>query len=266
MRRRLVAIAVLATAVSLNAVRAEDGVVAYVDGRAVKTFQVFQAGVKFTQRLRNTPFGAQNAFLLGQVVDVAILSDAARRDGYVPASVEADRDYEADSGAAAVMIQKLTAELNPDDAAVRTAYEKLEPGSEYRARHILVSSREAATEVLGRIQNGEDFARIAKDASLDKASGAQGGELGWFDKDRMVPEFAKATAALTPGRFSDPVQTRYGWHVIQLEEARPGTVPAFETEAPKIRQAILQRAIGERIADLRSTADVRWVVPKPKGW
>lgn len=260
------ALAVLATAASMNAVRAEDGVVAYVDGRAVRTFQVFQAGVKFAQRIRSAPYAAQSAFLHGQVVDVAILSDAARWEGYVPASVEADRDYEADSEAAAVMLRKLSTDLNPDPAAVRTAYEKLEPGSEYRARHILVPSKEAATEILGRIQNGEDFAEIAKVTSLDKESGAQGGELGWFGKDRMVPEFAQATAALSPGRVSDPVQTRYGWHVIQLQEVRRGTVPPFETEAPKVRQAILQRAIGERIAALRSTADVRWVVAKPAGW
>lgn len=266
MRGVAYALAVLATAAYLNPVRADDGVVAYVDGRAVKTFQVFQAGVKFSARMRSVPYAAQNAFLFGQVVDVAVLSDAARRDGYAPASVEADRDYAADSEAAAVMIRKLTADLNPDEAAVRTAYEKLEPVSEYRARHILVPSKEAATEVLARIQGGEDFADVAKAVSLDKASGARGGDLGWFAGDRMVPEFAKATAALSPGRFSDPVQTRYGWHLIQLQEARQGTVPPYDSEAPRLRQAIVQRAIGERIASLRSAADVRWVVPKPAGW
>jgi peptidyl-prolyl cis-trans isomerase C len=266
MRGIAFALAVLATTVSLNAARADDGVVAYVDGRAVKSFQVFQAGVKFSQRLKNAPYAAQTAFLHGQVVDVAILSDAARREGYAPASVEADRDYEADSEAAAVMIRKLASDSKPDEAAVRTAYEKLEPAPEYRARHILVPSKEAATEVLARVQNGEDFAEIAKAASLDKESGAQGGELGWFAKDRMVPEFGTASAALSPGRFSDPVETRYGWHVIQLQEVRPGTRPPFEMEAPRVRQEIVQRAIGEKIAALRSAADVRWVVQKPAGW
>lgn len=266
MRGFAFALTILATTLSPNAVRADDGVVAYVDGRAVKSFQVFQAGVKFSQRLRSAPYSAQTAFLHGQVVDVAILSDAARREGYASASVEADRDYEVDSEAAAVMLRKLANDLRPDDAEVRTAYEKIEPGSEYRARHILVPSKEAATEIAGRIQNGEDFADIAKVVSLDKDSGARGGDLGWFAKDRMVPEFAEATAALAPGRFSDPVQTRYGWHLIQLQEVRPGTRPSYEMEAPRLRQSIVQRAIGERIAVLRSAADVRWVVRKPAGW
>lgn len=266
MRGFAYALAILATAASLNSAPAEEGVVAYVDGRAVNTLQVSQAGAKFSARLKNAPNAARNAFLFGQVVDVAILSDVARRDGIVPASVEADRDYDADSEAAGVLIRKLATELDPGEAAVRTAYEKQEPVSEYRARHILVDSREAATEVLGRIQGGEDFAEVAKAVSLDKASGARGGDLGWFAGDRMVPEFAAATAALSPGRFSDPVQTRYGWHLVQLQEVRRGTVPPFDREAPRIRQAIVQRAIGERIAALRSAADVRWVVPKPAGW
>jgi peptidyl-prolyl cis-trans isomerase C len=266
MRRSVLAVLALSAGMAWNSSRADDGVVAYVDGRAVQKSQVREAGAKFAQRLANVPAESRAAFLVGQVVDVAILSDAARRDGIAPATVEADRDYVRDMPAAQAMLGQLTREAAPEEAAVRSAYDARRPEPEFRARHILLSSEEDAVRVLGRIRSGEPFGEIAKAVSLDKGSAVIGGELGWFTKERVVPEFGKAVAALSPGFVSDPVRSSFGWHVVQLEEVRPGVRPSFEAAAPQLRQELLQSGVGNRIAALRSSADVRWVVPKPSGW
>lgn len=266
MRRHAFAMLALVSAMAFSGACAEDGIVAYVDGRAVKSGQVQEAGIRFSQRLANAPAESRAAFLVGQVVDVAILSDAARREGVAPATVDADRDYARDMTAAQAMLARISGESAPDDAAIRSAYDAQVPGTEYRARHILVPTEEAALEARGRIQNGERFETVAKAVSVDKGSAVAGGELGWFAKERMVPEFGKAVAALAPGFVSEPVKSQFGWHLIQLQEVRTATIPAFEADAPRLRQVLLQRAIAGRIAMLRLAADVRWVAPKPSGW
>ncbi|WP_408903166.1 peptidylprolyl isomerase [Methylobacterium radiotolerans] len=266
MRRSVLAVVALTTGIAWHSARAEDGVVAYVDGRAVQTAQVRQAGAMFSKRLANVPAESRAAFLVGQVVDIAILSDAARRDRVAPPTVEADRDYARDLSAAQAMLSQITREAAPEDAAVRSAYDALKPQTEFRARHVLLKSEEDAVRAIGRIRGGEPFEDVARSMTLDQRSAQIGGELGWFTKDRVVPELGKAVAALSPGFLSEPVRTQFGWHVVQLEETRPGTLPSFEAEAPRLRQDLLERGVGGRIAALRSGADVRWVVPKPSGW
>jgi len=88
------------------------------------------------------------------------------------------------------------------------------------ARHILVPSEAEARQVLARLQAGEDFAQVAQELSIDTASGAQGGDLGWFGGGAMVPEFEQAAFSLEIGQTSEPVQTTYGFHIIQVLDRR----------------------------------------------
>ena len=129
------------------------------------------------------------------------------------------------------------------------------------ARHILVADEEAANAVIERLENGEDFAALAIELSEDTGSGAVGGDLGWFGKGQMVPAFETTAFSLEDGEISDPVQSNFGWHIIQ--KLGHTTVPMSPSAYDQARQT----AFDEFIATLREEADIvihdRWMERVP---
>jgi peptidyl-prolyl cis-trans isomerase C len=127
----------------------------------------------------------------------------------------------------------------PTEQELRAEYETqlaAMPKTEYHARHILVATEAAAQKIIERLNKGEKFEALAKSESLDSSKN-NGGDLGWFTSGRMVPEFAGAVMALKPNEYThNPVQTQYGWHVIQLLETREVTPPPFD----QVRQRLVQ--------------------------
>lgn len=134
------------------------------------------------------------------------------------------------------------------DEELRALYdEQLEgdPGLEFKARHILVESQGEAVDIIAQLEDGADFAEIAKEKSTGP-SGPSGGDLGWFPPDRMVPEFSNAVQGLNDGEYSKaPVQTQFGWHVILREESRESVPPPFES----VRDALKQQVEGQKLQD-----------------
>jgi peptidyl-prolyl cis-trans isomerase C len=128
------------------------------------------------------------------------------------------------------------------------------PQPEVHARHILVATEEDAKKALARVKAGEDFAKVATELSKDP--GAEGGDLGWFTKDKMVPEFAEAAFKLEPGQISDPVKTQFGWHIIKVEEKRMKTFPPFEQVKDQAARYVVQKAQSELIMQLRNGAKI----------
>ena len=128
---------------------------------------------------------------------------------------------------------------------------------EVKARHILVSTEKEADEIIAQLKKGADFATLAKEKTIDPSGKTSGGELGWFTKDEMVPEFAKAAFALKKGEFTQkPVHTQFGWHVIQVEDRRPGKALPYEQEAPRLAQEMATKIISERVRELDKQAKV----------
>jgi len=130
------------------------------------------------------------------------------------------------------------------------------PEEEVRARHILVPEEAEAKAALARVRKGEDFAKVAAELSKDPGSGKEGGDLGWFAKDRMVAPFADAAFKLKPGEVSEPVKSDFGWHVIKLEERRAKPLPVFDEVKPQIDQYLQRKAQQDIILALRSAAKV----------
>jgi|SRR5580704_8072438 len=131
----------------------------------------------------------------------------------------------------------------PSEAEEKARYDaevaKL-PKTEYRARHIQVSSQEQAQKIIDQLKKGAKFEDLAKKYSLDSTKDA-GGDLGFFSPQSMVPPFASAVEGLKKGEFTQtPVQTPYGWHVIKLEDTRDKPVPSFDQVKDKVAQMLEQ--------------------------
>lgn len=135
------------------------------------------------------------------------------------------------------------------------------PETEVHARHILVPTEEEAKAALARVKNGEDFAKVADAVSKDP--GSQGGDLGWFTKDKMVPEFAAAAFKLEPGQISDPVKSEFGWHVIKVEGKREKSFPPFEQVKDQVARYVAQKAQSDDITKLREAAKIERMTPPP---
>ena len=144
------------------------------------------------------------------------------------------------------------------DATVQKTYDDVaktqKPEPEVHARHILLPTEEEAKAALARVKGGEDFAKVASDVSKDP--GSKGGDLGWFTKDRMVPEFAEAAFKLEPGQISDPVKSQFGWHVIKVEEKRTKQFPKLEEVRDQVVRYVMQKAEGDEVMKLRDAAKV----------
>ena len=136
-----------------------------------------------------------------------------------------------------------------DEAAAKQTSEE-----EISARHILVPTEDEAKAALKRVKGGEDFAKVADEVSKDP--GSKGGDLGWFTKDRMVPEFGEAAYKLSKGQISDPVKSQFGWHVIKLEDKRRKPFPAFEDVKTQVAQYVAQKSQTELIVKLREGAKI----------
>ena len=151
------------------------------------------------------------------------------------------------------------------DAAIKAAYDEAakaqKPQTEIHARHILVGTEEEAKAALKRLMGGEEFADIAK--SVSKDPGAEGGDLGWFTKDRMVPEFAEAAFKLDVGQVSDPVKTPFGWHIIEVLDKREKTFPALDQVKDQVSRYVVQKAQSAMVAELRKNAKIERTEPPP---
>lgn len=138
-------------------------------------------------------------------------------------------------------------------------------GEEYKASHILVKTEDEAKKIIAELEKGGDFKALAKKHSIDPA-GSEGGDLGWFTADRMVPPFSEAVVALENGKFSkEPVQTQFGWHVILREEARALTPPPYDAVKEQIRPMLQRQKAQAMIENLRNSAKIEVLLaPEPK--
>lgn len=133
---------------------------------------------------------------------------------------------------------------------------------EYKARHILLSSAEDAVAVIEALDGGAEFAKLASERSTGPSK-VQGGDLGWFEADQMVPPFSKATAALENGAYSTtPVKTQFGWHVILREDSRKAPPPSLDSVRDEIKQEIQQEYVAKAITEVRESIRIEVVNPE----
>ncbi|SCZ64080.1 peptidylprolyl isomerase [Thiohalomonas denitrificans] len=157
------------------------------------------------------------------------------------------------------MVRKAMEDNPATDEQLRAEYDQLKDSlviSEYKASHILVEEKEQAEQLIAQLDDGADFAELAGEHSTGP-TGKNGGDLGWINPQQMVPPFSQALQQMETGSYSkEPVNTRFGWHVIKLDESRQSEPPAFEDLKGQLAQMTQQRRVSEYIAALREKADI----------
>ena len=145
------------------------------------------------------------------------------------------------------------------DEAIQEAYDAkyadFQGTDEFNASHILVESEEEAQEIKAQLDDGADFAELAKEHSTGP-SGPNGGELGWFGPGQMVPAFEEAVIGLEKEQVSEPVKTQFGWHVVTLNDKRKSEAPELEQVRAELTQTLQQDVIQARIDELTQGADI----------
>jgi peptidyl-prolyl cis-trans isomerase C len=182
----------------------------------------------------------QRGIALDNLIRAQVVAEQAAKDGL---DKSGDTAYMLELARLNVLQQavqeRYLKDRQPSEQELRAEYETqlaAMPKTEYHARHILVATEPFAQKIIERLDKGEKFDALAKSESMDSSKN-NGGDLGWFTPGRMVPEFAGAVMALKPGEYTHkPVQTQYGWHVIQLLETREVTPPPFD----QVRQRLVQ--------------------------
>ena len=168
------------------------------------------------------------------------------------------------------LLQSVGKEALTDEATHKVyddAVKQLGEQQEVHARHILIraapgddkAGKEAEDKikaVIERLKKGEDFAKVASDVTEDPSGKANGGDLGYFSKEQMVPEFSDTAFKLEKGQISEPVKTQFGWHVIKVEDKRAKTVPKFEEVKPQIESYVTRKAQAELVTKLRAEAKI----------
>ena len=161
-------------------------------------------------------------------------------------------------------VQDLIKNSTASDDMLKAEYEKIKAkitGTEYKARHILVEKEADAKDIIAKLKKDPGlFEKLAMEKSKDAGSKVRGGELGWFDLSRMVPEFGAAMSKLEKGAITqEPVKTQFGYHVIQLEDTRPIEAPPFEEVKPQLAQHLQQQNVQKQMEDLKAKAKIEIV-------
>ena len=264
MRRGLASAAltgVFALALFAGPVRAEDAnpVLAKVNGAEIRKSDLTLAEEELGPSLAQMDPSTKDDNVLSFLIDMKLVSKAAEDK-----KVQDSDDFKkrmAFARSRLLMDNLLASEgkAATTDDAMKKVYEdaskQISGEQEVHARHILVETEDEAKAIEDELKKGGDFAELAKKKSKDPGS-ADGGDLGFFTKDQMVPEFANVAFSLEPGKISDPVKTQFGWHVIKVEEKRNRKPPDFEQVKGQIETYVTRKAQADYVSKLREAAKI----------
>ena len=240
-------------------VRAEDKVLAKVNGSEIRQSDVALAVEELGPSLAQMDPATKDENVLAFLIDMKIVAKAAEDK-----KVQDADDFKkrlAFTRNRLLMDSLLASEgkAATTDEAMKKVYEEaskqISGEQEVRARHILVETEDEAKGIVEELKKGADFAELAKKKSKDPGA-SDGGDLGFFTKEQMVPEFSAAAFALEPGKISDPVKSQFGWHVIKVEEKRNRKPPDFDQVKGQIETYVTRKAQAEYVGKLREAAKV----------
>ena len=240
-------------------VRAEDKVLAKVNGSEIRQSDLALAEEELGPSLAQMDPATKDENVLSFLIDMKIVSRAAEDK-----KVQDSEDFKKRLAFARnrLLMDSLLAsegKAATNDESMKKVYEEaskqISGEEEVHARHILVETEDEAKAVKAELDKGGDFAEVAKKKSKDPGA-SDGGDLGFFTKDQMVPEFSQVAFSLEPGTISDPVKSQFGWHIIKVEEKRKRKAPDFDQVKAQIETYVTRKAQAEYVGKLRDSAKI----------
>lgn len=235
-------------------------VVAKVGGQDITRLEVVNIMQKMPENIRQLPIQNVYPMALEQIINAKIIEEKVatvdlENDETVQARLQAAKEQIVRSVFLEQQVDKKMSEerLKKAYAEYQKDFPKVE---EVRARHILVPDEEKAKELLKRLQGGESFEKLAKENSQD-GTAAQGGDLGYFTLQDVVPAFGEAAFALKPGELAkEPVKSQYGYHIVKVEDKRIRPVPPYEELKPSLEQQVRRTVLSEVLEDWRDKTKI----------
>ncbi|MFZ0723217.1 MAG: peptidylprolyl isomerase [Xanthobacteraceae bacterium] len=253
------ALAALLIAPAVAKAQDSDALIARVNGVEIHQSDLALAEDEVGASIPQMAPDQKREYLITYLTDVVILAQAADKQKI------GDRDdvkrhlaFERNKVLMETLLQDTGKAALTDDAMHKVydeAVKQMPPEEEVHARHILVPTEAEAKDIEDQLKKGADFATLAKEKSKDPGA-ADGGDLGYFTKEQMVPEFSDAAFKLEKGQISDPVHTQFGWHIIQVEDKRTKPTPTFDQVRSQLENFVAHKAQAEMVENLRKSATI----------
>jgi peptidyl-prolyl cis-trans isomerase C len=264
----LAAGAALLVALAGVGVEAQDTVIAKVNGKTITASDMKLAEAEIGGDLGSLPEETRRRVLLEFLIENQLFADAAEAQKMgTGTGYEQRMQYWRRRALRDIYFDTTVKDAVKDVDAKRVYDQQLgsvKADDEVRARHILVETKEKATELVEKLAHGGDFAQLAKEHSKDPGSKDRGGELGFFTRGQMVPQFEEVAFKLGAGEVGQPFETQFGWHVVKVDEKRQRPLPTFDAVKDRIMGAMLHQKAQQIATDLRGKAQIEYIDPEIK--
>lgn len=249
-------------------VAAEDKVIAKVNGRAITEADLRLAEGEIGNDLGTLPTEQRRRVLVEYLIENMLFAEAAEKAqlGTGQSFDERQRYWQRRALRDAYFDHNVKGAVT--EAEAKKFYDaqvaSTSSQEEVRARHILVDTEEKAKEIYENIAHGADFTAMARQFSKDPGSKEDGGDLGYFTRGRMVPQFEETAFKTPKGEVALPIKSQFGWHLIKVEDKRQKGAPAFDKIKDRIIATLVHRRAQEMGQNLRGTAKLEFVDPELK--
>lgn len=246
-----------------------DPIVARVNGKEIYRSEVVRELQNMGAQAQQIPPQILYPQLLEKVIVTKLVSDKGYAEKMQNDPEVKDRMKAAEAQIVADVYVHKTVQPKITEAKIKARYDELaakfKPEDEVRARHILVPTQAEAEDVLKKLKDGADFAKLANELSKDTGSAKQGGDLGYFPKTAMVKPFAEAAFAMKVGEMSkEPVKTDFGYHIIKVEDRRKSSPPPLDEVKDQIMNQIGQELVQQMVKDMEAKAKIERFDPEGK--
>jgi peptidyl-prolyl cis-trans isomerase C len=263
-----VAVAALFVLFGGLAADAQDSVVARVNGKTITEADMKLAEAEIGSDVGTLPEPTKRRVLVEFLIENQLFADAAEGQNLASGAAFNERLQYWRRRALRDAYFDTTVRNTINEAEARKLYEGMvgaaKPEEEVSARHILVESKDKARDLYEKLAHGSDFAQLAKEHSKDPGSKDQGGQLGFFTRGQMVPQFEEAAFKLGKGEVGEPFQSQFGWHIVRVDDRRQRPVPRFEAIKERMVADMIHKKAQQIAGDLREKAQIEYIDPEIK--